>query len=106
MGADQGLFTYVFLVRLDAYRTSQYCPIATKLTRGECSSCPMPVRHFWASDKPWWLHYTRCLEYFSFLDRRFETVATRCETWLQRRRELARSLSANWTCGGVQQCVF
>ena len=108
--ADQGLFTYVFLARLHAYRTSEYCPIASKHLhgpRGKCADCPVPVWHFWAGDKPWWLHYTRCPEYFAFL-REAGGVGKRtmCATWLQKRLERARSLPANWTCGGVRQCVF
>ena len=61
--ADQGLFTYVFLARLHAYRTSEYCPVASKRhdSRGKCPECPVPIWHFWGGDKPWWLHYTLSL---------------------------------------------
>ena len=107
--ADQGLFTYVFLARLHTYRTSEYCPLASKLhdSRGKCPECPVPAWHFWGGDKPWWLHYTRCPEYFAFLGEAGGVGRpTRCMTWLQRRFERAKSLPANWTCGGVMQCVF
>ena len=107
--ADQGLFTYVFLARLHAYGTSEYCPLASKLhdSRGKCPECPVPIWHFWGGDKPWWLHYTRCPEYFAFL-REAGGVGkpTRCAAWLQHRLQRAKSLPANWTCGGVRQCVF
>ena len=108
--ADQGLFTYVFLARLHAYRTSEYCPLASKLhdSRGKCPECPVPIWHFWGGDKPWWLHYTRCPEYFAFLREAGGAgkKPTRCAAWLQHRLERAKSLPANWTCGGVRQCVF
>ena len=39
--ADQGLFTYVFLARLHAYRTSEYCPVASSgTTRGASTRVP------------------------------------------------------------------
>lgn len=104
--ADQGLFTYVFLARLHAYRTSEYCPVASKRhdSRGKCPECPVPTWHFWGGDKPWWLHYTRCPEYFAFLSG--VKKSTRCASWLHHRLERAKSLPANWTCGGIKQCVF
>ena len=108
--ADQGLFTYVFLARLDAYSPSRYCPLATKFTRGDCGKCPMPVWHFWAGDKPWWLHYTRCLRWFEFLgDRQASNGVirpTKCTAWLRRRWERAKALPSNWSCGGIHQCAF
>ena len=108
--ADQGLFTYVFLARLDAYSPSRYCPIATKFIRGDCGKCPMPVWHYWAGDKPWWLHYTRCLRWFEFLGEQQAGSGTRrptkCTAWLRRRWDRAKALPSNWSCGGIQQCAF
>ena len=69
-----------------------------------CARCPLSVHHFWAGDKPWWLHYTRCPEYFAFLSG--VKKSTRCASWLHHRLERAKSLPANWTCGGIKQCVF
>ena len=57
-------------------------------------------------DKPWWLHFTRCPEYFTFLREAGGKKSTRCATWLHHRLERAKSLPANWTCGGIKQCVF
>ena len=64
------------------------------------------VWHFWAGDKPWWLHFTRCPSYFEFLDAPSRAAASKCRLWLRRRWERAKTLPSNWTCGGVQQCVF
>lgn len=72
-------------------------------------NCLLGACHFGGRDKPWLLHYTRCLRWFRFLDDNLTSESSVCVPWLraQRRRAMQRARPAWDPCGGkVNECVL
>ena len=95
--ADQGLFAYVYIARL-----------RQKIAPG--AKCGWSARHFHAADKPWLLHFTRCIAYFDFVstNRTASWPTSPCVRWLEVRYAQARLMpKPTWPeCGGKSQCII
>lgn len=120
--ADQGLLATVFLradpnvraaVRSGTRFGQRRQPARKRCLLGAC--------HFGGRDKPWLLHFTRCLRWFDFLDNLTraatgttttapaESETSACVPWLRAQRQRALSLSApRWDpCGRkVNECIL
>ena len=110
--ADQGLLATVFLglggSGVRAVRSGTLLGQRRKHVRWNCL---LGGSHFGGRDKPWLLHFTRCLRWFDFLDNltRATAESSACVPWLraQRRRALKRPMLAWDACGGkVNDCIL
>ena len=132
--ADQGLFTYIFLMRevprynrsthLGLYELTRHCPFLTPACTRSPSICPIPVTHFWGAAKPWeGLRCPRYFQQFADLNASLEATSqetparTHCFAHLRRAREELAQRSRRAAqpaadgdqavrgCGGAVQCL-
>ena len=112
--ADQGLIAHSFLRGAGAGVRVVVAGTDFGARRPRTKSCALGARHFGGFDKPWLLHYTRCLRWFEFLnDSNPETAlpstGSECVPWLnvQKERALDSKEITDWNpCGGAgNSCV-
>ena len=74
--------------------------------------CALGARHFGGRDKPWLVHYTRCMQWFDFLNKTsgISRERSRCVQFLehQRRRAERKPPITKWNpCGNkCNECVL